>query len=133
MAEGLVGGASAAARSATDLAELCAYFGALLSSAGVPVPVERLSWWAQITVAAEPALISELYWLARVTLVDRAEHLDTFDAVFGQVFRGLVDIADFRGDQNNSHLPKAEPENSVGPETEPGPPTGGVMEHFEMD
>ena len=94
---------------ASDLAVLCAHFGDLLRSAGVPVPVERVAWWAQATVAADPALIAELYWLARVTLVDRAEQIETFDAVFAQVFRGLVDVADFRGEANNAPLPHTEP------------------------
>jgi uncharacterized protein with von Willebrand factor type A (vWA) domain len=117
--------------SATDLALLCAHFGDLLRSAGVAVPVERVTWWATATVAAEPALIHELYWLARVTLVDRAEHLETFDAVFGQVFRGLVDVADFRGDPNNSPLPNTEPGEPQGSDdknTEPRPDADGVVE-----
>jgi uncharacterized protein with von Willebrand factor type A (vWA) domain len=96
-------------RSGVDLAALCAHFADLLRSAGVPVPVERVAWWAQATVAAGPELIGELYWLARVTLVDRPEQLATFDAVFAQVFRGLVDVADFRGDANNAPPPHTEP------------------------
>ena len=116
---------------ATDLALLCAHFGDLLRSAGVAVPVERVTWWAAATVAAEPALIKELYWLARVTLVDRAEYLETFDAVFGQVFRGLVDVADFRGDPNNSPLPNTEPgepKSSDAKDTEPRPEADGAVE-----
>ena len=97
-----------------DLAVLCAHFADLLRSAGVPVPVERVAWWAQATVDADPTLIGELYWLARVTLVDRPEQIEMFDAVFAQVFRGLVDVADFRGDANNAPPPH----------TEPGEPTG---------
>jgi uncharacterized protein with von Willebrand factor type A (vWA) domain len=99
-------------RPSVDLARLSAEFADLLRGAGVPVPVERVAWWVQATALAEPALIGELYWLARVTLVDRAEQVPTFDAVFAQVFRGLVDPADFRGDQHNA----------PSPHTEPGPP-----------
>ncbi len=76
---------------------------------GVAVPVERVAWWAQATVAADPAFTGELYWLARVTLVDRPEQIETFDAVFAQVFRGLVDVADFRGEANNAPAPHTEP------------------------
>lgn len=94
---------------ATDLALLCAQFADLLRSAGVAVPVERVSWWAQVTVAAPPVVISELYWLARVTLVDRLEQIETFDAVFAQVFRGLTDVADFRGEASNRPPPNTEP------------------------
>ena len=43
----------------------------LLRSAGVPVPGRAGGLVGQATVAAVPALIGELYWLARVTLVDR--------------------------------------------------------------
>ena len=92
-----------------DLAVLCAHFADLLRAAGVPVPVERVAWWAQATVDADPTLIGELYWLARVTLVDRPEQIEIFDAVFAQVFRGLVDVADFRGDTNNGPTPHTEP------------------------
>ena len=97
------------AETTPDLARLCAHFADLLRSAGVAVPVERVVWWARATVAAQPALTDELYWLARVTLVDRVEQIETFDAVFAQVFRGVVDVADFRGDPNNAPLPNTEP------------------------
>ena len=131
MREPLVRDSVMAGGSAPDLALLCAHFGNLLRSAGVPVPVERVSWWAQATVAAHPALITEMYWLARVTLVDRAEHLDTFDAVFGQVFRGLVDVADFRGDPNNAPLANTEPGEPKGTDardSEPRPDAEGAVE-----
>jgi uncharacterized protein with von Willebrand factor type A (vWA) domain len=97
------------AAGAADLATLSAHFAELLRSAGVPVSVERTVWWTRATLAAGPTRIADLYWLARVTLVDRAEQLETFDAVFAQVFRGLVDIADHRGDPNNAPLTNAEP------------------------
>ncbi len=76
---------------------MCAGFAALLGDAGLGVPVQRTVWWAQATATARPVTVTELYWLARVTLVDRPEQVPTFDAVFGQVFNGLVDVADFRG------------------------------------
>jgi hypothetical protein len=88
---------------------LCAHFADLLRAAAVAIPVERVAWWAQATVAADPAFTGELYWLARVTLVDRPEQIETFDAVFAQVFRGVVDVADFRGDANNAPPPHTEP------------------------
>ncbi len=99
---------------ADDLATVCAEFAALLGAAGIAVPVQRISWWAEATVVAAPTCVDELYWLARVTLLDRPDHLDVFDAVFAQVFRGLVDVADFRGD----------PANSLTAHTEPGTPSG---------
>ena len=62
---------AARANPRVDLAVLCAHFADLLRAAGVAIPVERVAWWAQATVAADPAFTGELYWLARVTLVDR--------------------------------------------------------------
>jgi uncharacterized protein with von Willebrand factor type A (vWA) domain len=107
------------ARPGPDLATVCAEFAALLGAAGVFVPVQRICWWAEATIAAGPTDVTELYWLARVTLLDRSDQLDTFDAVFGQVFRGLVDVADFRGD----------PANSLTAHTEPGAPSGAGQRH----
>jgi len=92
-----------------DLALVCAEFADLLRSAGVAVPVERVAWWAQTTVAGRPAVITELYWLARITLLDRQEQIDVFDAVFAQVFRGLVDVADFRGGRRTAPPATAKP------------------------
>ncbi len=97
---------------APDLAAVCAGFAALLGDAGIGVPVQRTVWWAQATATARPATVTEMYWLARVTLVDRPEQVPTFDAVFAQVFRGMVDVADFRGQAQE--LPTAH--------TTPGPP-----------
>ncbi len=102
--------------SGVDLARLCVEFTDLLRSAGVVVPVERVVWWTQATLAADPRLTTDLHWLGRVTLVDRSEHLETFDAVFAQVFRGFVDVAAFRG---QAPLPTRSPAESV---TEPGAP-----------
>ncbi len=131
MSESLLGSGLTTGGQGSDLALLCGHFGDLLRSAGVPVPVERVSWWAQATVAADPARIKELYWLARVTLIDRVEHVETFDAVFGQVFGGLVDVADFRGDPNNApspHTEPGEPKNSDARENEPRPQADGAVE-----
>ena len=131
MSESLLGSGLTTGGQGSDLALLCGHFGDLLRSAGVPVPVERVSWWAQATVAADPARIKELYWLARVTLIDRVEHVETFDAVFGQVFGGLVDVADFRGDPNNAPSPNTEPgepKNSDARENEPQPQADGAVE-----
>ncbi len=82
-----------------DLAELCAAFGRELRGAGIRVPAERISWWATVITMTRPVLVRELYWTARVTLLDGAQHLPEFDAVFAWVFRGMADIADFRGQE----------------------------------
>jgi uncharacterized protein len=48
-----------------------------------------------------------LYWLARVTLVSNQVEIEIFERVFRQVFRGLWDPADFRGDSNNVAPPSS--------------------------
>jgi len=77
-------------------------FGELLHRAGVPITPERSGRFAQAILIVDPATTSELYWVARVSLITGREHLDTFDRVFGQVFGGLVDVADFRGDPTST-------------------------------
>jgi uncharacterized protein len=81
-----------------DLASLTASFGRLLRDSGVPVTTERSARFAAVVTLARPATVSELYWLARVTLVDGPEQLEAFDAAFRHVFGGIVDPADFRGE-----------------------------------
>jgi len=92
-----------------DIASACAAFGAALSAAGVDVPADRVVWWAQAIAATTPLRVRELYWLGRVTLLDNSGALPVYDAVFGQVFRGLVDVADHRGDANQPQLEHTEP------------------------
>jgi hypothetical protein len=75
-------------------------FGDLLRQAGVPVSVDQLGRFIRATDMAAPATIDELSLLGRITLVSDRAHLDAYDRVFNQVFRGLVDWADTRGDDN---------------------------------
>lgn len=82
----------------SDLATLAARFGALLRAGGLGVTPERSARFAGAVLLAEPRTVGELYWLARVTLVESQEQLDLFDRTFAQVFRGMADVADFRGD-----------------------------------
>ena len=86
-----------------DLATLGAEFAGRLAANGVPVPVHRSVWWARAVTAGGPTTVGELYWLSRVTLVDRPDHLAVFDAVFAHVFGTAsapapADPAEFRGD-----------------------------------
>ena len=81
-----------------DLADVAARFAALLDAAGAPVTAERAGWFAAGVGVASPLTVADLYWLARVTLVAERAHIEPFDRVFAQVFGGLVDPADFRGD-----------------------------------
>jgi uncharacterized protein len=80
-----------------DLAELTGRFGQHLHDAGVPVTPERSGRFAAALALAFPTTTSSLYWTARVTLLSDRTHVATFDRVFEQVFRGLVDPADHRG------------------------------------
>ena len=81
-----------------DLADVVTAFGYLLHAAGVPVTPERSGRFASAVVAAAPRTEGELYWLGRVTLLTGREQISSYDAVFGQVFRGWWDVADSRGD-----------------------------------
>ena len=104
-----------------DLAVLGAEFAGLLAANGVPVPVHRTVWWTRAVTAGGPSTVPELYWLSRVTLVDRPEHLPVFDAVFAHVFGAApessadqADPAEFRGDPRDrlpatAGQPKAPP------------------------
>jgi uncharacterized protein with von Willebrand factor type A (vWA) domain len=89
--------ATSPATSPASLAAVSARFGALLHAAGLPVGPERSARFATAVELAGPLGTKELYWLARVTYVQHPADLRVFDAVFGQVFRGLVDVADRRG------------------------------------
>ena len=74
-------------------------FGKRLHDAGVPVTPERSGWFARTLTLASPTRTNELYWLARATLVTNRDHVSSFDAVFAEVFRGIVDVTP-RGDPN---------------------------------
>ena len=80
-----------------DLAELAGAFGQLLHAAGVPVSPERSGRFAAAVALVRPAALDDWYWAGRVTLVSGRDEIETYDRVFGQVFRGLADVADWRG------------------------------------
>ena len=86
----------------TDLAAVTASFGRLLHAAGLPVSPERSGRFAQVVASAAPATVDEIYWLGRVTLIADHQHIEVFDRVFRQVFEGVVDVADARGDPNDA-------------------------------
>lgn len=99
-----------------DLAGLLAAFGARLRDAGVPAGPERSARLAAAVAAARPAATTELYWLARVTLLESHEQLAAFDRVFGEVFGGLADLVADRGDTT---APKLPPHLRPGPRVRP--------------
>jgi uncharacterized protein len=108
---------------APDLATVAAGFGSLLREAGLPASPERAARFAAAVSLANPATRGDLYWLARIALVDRHDQLDTFDRVFQQVFGGLADLAADRGDTSASKPP---PHLRPGPRVSPrqGSPEG---------
>ncbi len=73
-------------------------FGDLLRRAGVPVSPDQLRRFVRAIALTAPATLDDLYWAGRVTLVVDRSQLGAFDSVFNQVFRGLYDWADTRGD-----------------------------------
>jgi uncharacterized protein with von Willebrand factor type A (vWA) domain len=99
-----------------DLAIVIAAFGNLLHQAGVPVTPERSARFAQVVLLAQPGTRDELAALGRTTLLSSHDQIEVFDAVFSQVFRGVVDFAEFRGDSPKPPPPAALP----GEDTEAG-------------
>lgn len=94
-----------------DLAEVVARLGTALHAAGLPVTPERSGRLAAAIGLAHPARVDELYWLARVTLVNDHAQFAVFDRVMQQFFGGLWDPAEFRGETSaTSVLAKPAPQ-----------------------
>jgi len=104
-----------------DLAEVVAAFGRLLHAAGVPVTPERSGRFAAALARVRPARLDELYWAGRVTLATGRGDLDAYDRVFGQVFGGRADIADWRGQEPPPRRPPV-PGAQAGAPTDEAPP-----------
>lgn len=75
-------------------------FGELLHQAGSPMSADRLRQFIRAITLTAPVTLEDLYWTGRATLVVDRAGLDTYDRVFNQIFRGLQDWADTRGDVN---------------------------------
>jgi uncharacterized protein with von Willebrand factor type A (vWA) domain len=80
-----------------DLAAISTAFGERLHAAGLPVTPERTARFVSAVVVAEPSDLGALYWLGHVTLTTARDQHETYDRIFQQVFRGIVDIAELRG------------------------------------
>jgi len=103
---------------APDLGDIVAAFGYALHAAGVPVTPERSARFGSAISLAEPRSVDQLYWLGRTTLLTGREQIETYDAVFHHIFKGIVDLADYRGQS-----PEPAPANSApAGEREPGAP-----------
>lgn len=88
-----------------DLAAVAAAFGHLLHAAGVPVTPERSARFAEAVLLARPTTVDDVYWLGRVTLLGTHAQAAVYDAVFAQVFRGITDIVDSRGQTPQTAVP----------------------------
>jgi hypothetical protein len=85
---------------AVDLASVAAAFGGLLRRAGVATSAEQAGRFVRAIAVTAPGTLDDLYWVGRITLVSDLVQLDAYDRVFDQVFRGVYDLADARGDLN---------------------------------
>jgi uncharacterized protein with von Willebrand factor type A (vWA) domain len=81
-----VGGAAGGLIGGVDLAAFVTAFGQRLRASGVPVSLTALEAFSDALAAGHPARVTQLYWLARVTLVRRQQDLAAFDRVFTAVF-----------------------------------------------
>nr|MDT0657692.1 VWA domain-containing protein [Micromonospora sp. DSM 115978] len=98
-----------------DLAGLAAHFGARLRAAGLPVGPERCERFARAVLLANPGGTAHLRHCARITLAADRGQIAVLDRVFDEVFAGLTDPADRRGDPTAPDLPHA-------PAADPNPP-----------
>jgi uncharacterized protein with von Willebrand factor type A (vWA) domain len=113
---------------AADLSAVITAFGHVLHQAGIPVTPERSARFTRAVVLADPQTVGELSALGKATLLSHRDQIDIFDRVFSQIFRGIVDFAEFRGDAPQppppSSLPtsdKTDSENSREGESESRP------------
>lgn len=87
-----------------DLAAVAARIGERLHALGVETGPDRAGRFAAALALAPPATTQELYWLGRVTLTGSPVEIAAYGRVFNEVFRGLTDVADGRGDPNQPEL-----------------------------
>ncbi|MGD9957787.1 vWA domain-containing protein [Nocardioides sp.] len=73
-----------------DRAAFIAALSQRLRAAGIPVTLTAMSSFAEALQALTPDRLDRLYWLARLTLVNRQHDLETFDRVFDAVFRDAL-------------------------------------------
>lgn len=100
-----------------DLAAIAAAFGQRLHAAGVPVTPERSARFAEAVALVGPTRLRELYWTGLVTLVSGPAQQETYDRVFAEVFRGVIDLPQLASELTPPPPPQAQ---LSGPE-EPGP------------
>ena len=86
-----------------DVAAVAAAFADVLHRSGLAVSSEQTARYAAAVGGLVPGTVSEMYWIARTTLIgDRVDYA-RFDALFDQIFGGLIDDAR-RGDTNQPDI-----------------------------
>ena len=114
----------------TDVAELTARLSLALRDTGVPATPERAARLAAAMALDPPAGRSQLYRHARVTLVSDVSQLEAFGRVFAKVFSGLVDPAEWRGQEPPAPSRRAterRPPPPVAAMAPPGPGQGPTL------
>ncbi len=96
-----------------DLADFVGSFGDRLRQAGVPTTPASCGRFAVALQLGQPQRVTELYWLARVTLVFDRLHVEAFDRTFNHVFGGMFDAFDT---DRNPNVP-----SSLRPSSQPPP------------
>jgi uncharacterized protein len=92
-----------------DVAGVAARVAERLHALGVEAGPDRAGRFASSLRLVRPATTRELYWLGRVTLTATAAEIAAYDRVFAEVFRGLADAADSRGDQHQPRIDELTP------------------------
>jgi uncharacterized protein with von Willebrand factor type A (vWA) domain len=85
-----------------DLADLATAFAARARAVGVPVTPEQLGRFVRAVVLTTPARVDELRRVARVTLARSHDEVAMIDRLVAEVFGGLTDVTDQRGDPTSS-------------------------------
>jgi uncharacterized protein with von Willebrand factor type A (vWA) domain len=80
-----------------DLAGLVAAFGARLRAAGLPAGPDRCERFARALTVLNPGTTREVFHCALATLVSDPEQVATLRAVFAEVFAGVADPGEQRG------------------------------------
>jgi uncharacterized protein len=82
-----------------DAPALAAAFGRRLRAAGLGVTPERSARFTRALALLAPLDRERLYWAGHATFAATREEGETYARVFAQVFDGLADPADARGEQ----------------------------------
>ena len=108
-----------------DLAAISARLAGHLHAVGVEVGPDRAGRFAVGLRVARPTTTDELYWIGRVTLAGTPAEIATYDRVFADIFLGMSDVADSRGDPNQPNLESFDRGKSRHDRSEGSSETGG--------